>query len=1820
MEGCQTINMKKLLLPVALLLTAAVTAFGHGSMADPISRSYEVFLENPETPQTDAAKAAIAVAGTQPFYDWMEVRRQVPDYNYPSVIPDGQLPGVGLAKYAGLNLARTDWPATKVTSGPRVCRFYATTAHDPSFFKAYITKDGYNPLLPLTWSDLVEVPGGETAALNGSNYYMTLNLPARSGRHILFVIWQRVDPVGEVFFSTSDLDFGGVNYGTPPIPTVAPSATNTVTNGDTNCACSLEATVGFSFVNQWTGGGQSTFTITNTSSTESTKGWTVEFDWAADITSLWDGVKISRYGNHYVIQNATYNGVIPPSGVVSFGCVANFSTPGLSPTGIVFNGLTTAAPLLSVSTLALANGTVGSGYSQSINASGGTFPYTWSLSAGTLPAGLVLSSAGVVSGTPSAAGTSTFTLQVKDASSVTATHSYTMTVAPTSVVAAPVITSSSTASGILGSAFSYQIVASNNPTSYSATGLPSGLSINTSTGLISGTPTVTGTYTVIIKATNSAGSASQNVTVIVPATPSPTPTPAPSPTATPKPIATPTPVSSPTATPQSSPTPSPSATPSATPVATGGFLSTKGNQIVDGSGNSVRLTGVNWFGFETGNEILHGLWTRDYHSMLDQVKSLGFNTLRIPFSNQMLASGAVTSSINYSANPDLQGLTPLQCMDKVISYAGQIGLKVFLDRHSAKADNFANEDLWYIPGDAYYTESQWINDWVMLAKHYAGNTTVIGADLFNEPKRSATWGNSSPSTDWNKAAERCGNAILAANPNWLIIVEGVEKYNNQTTWWGGNLTGAAQYPVVLTASNKLVYSAHEYPSSVYAQTWFSDPTYPKNLPGVWNGNWGYLFQNQNVPVLIGEFGSKLATTSDQTWIQSLLSYMNGDFTLSGKTSLPAGQKGISWTFWSLNPDSGDTEGILNSDWTTVNTAKMAYLQSSLAPLIGSSTGGGTVTPTPTPLPVATPTPTPVPTPTATPTPAPVTTPTPAPVVTPSPTPVATPLPAGGRQLTGYFPSWSDPYYYYAGYSGTPMSDTQLIAASKLAQISKTPYTDVYIAFAQPNFSWAGLGNNTWSGTGIQFSSAPQDVTQVIRILHTAGQRVVLSVGGATYSNWTSLAADAGKVIGTSTSPTKTALMQFMVDMKIDGLDVDYEIDGTSASNITMYAQATQAMREAVDAATLIDKRVRVLALAGWSTGADYTAQTPNPLNPGKVSYWGGSAGRERLMLSTVVSSGAYAGKSVASLLNVVNVMSYDAGYQHYDPVVAYDEYRQLLPSTVTVSGGFEIPPEAWGGAVLVNNNADAGQIGTIIAADQYGTILNAPYSVERLGAHVVANAVNANPNDGLMVWNLLLTQSTQITSAAGGVVTTATPSTIASKAVSLFGSSAAPTPTPVPIATPTPTPTPVATPTPTPVPVATPTPTPTPSAGSTSIATFPQGIATFSVTSDWGNGFNGQVVILNTSGQTLTNWTVTFQMSPVISTIWNASIVSHTGTSYTMNASAYAWNNTIAPGASATFGFTASPSLNGKAPTGFSVSTQVAGMASPATPSTTLASTTSSSAPSSNVVSVYTLNAHGETNVPSGLFGVRQVAMGEVMGLALRSTGAVVPWGWNVYGQTNIPANVTNAIQIAVGPTHAASLSSNHTVTAWGMNVLGQATVPAELTNVIQIAAGGYNTAALNGDGSVVVWGNNLQKQCDVPVGLTNAVQVAAGFYHVAALKRDGTVVVWGDNTFKVTNVPAGLTNVVQVAAGFDYCAALKGDGRVVVWGLNTDGVPNVPTGLTNVVKISAGSYHMTALKKDGSVTCWGYNAYGQCNVPTTITNAVDVSSGFYDTAVIKSR
>ena len=289
-----------------------------------------------------------------------------------------------------------------------------------------------------------------------------------------------------------------------------------------------------------------------------------------------------------------------------------------------------------------------------------------------------------------------------------------------------------------------------------------------------------------------------------------------------------------------------------------GYWHTSGNQILDSNNQPVRITGINWFGLETPNYAPHGLWQVNYKDTLNKMSSLGYNTIRLPYSNQLFDSGSTPNGVDFSKNAELQGLTGIQIMDKIIAYAGQLGMRVILDRH--RPDAGSQSTLWYTSA---YPENRWINDWKMLAQRYKGNPTVIGADLHNEPHGNACWGCGDQNTDWRLAAERAGNAIHSVNPEWLIFVEGIECISGDCYWWGGNLKNAGTYPVRLNTPNKLVYSPHDYPSTIYQQPWFSASNYPANLPGIWDSHWGYLHKNNVAPVLLGEFGTKLQTDSDK---------------------------------------------------------------------------------------------------------------------------------------------------------------------------------------------------------------------------------------------------------------------------------------------------------------------------------------------------------------------------------------------------------------------------------------------------------------------------------------------------------------------------------------------------------------------------------------------------------------------------------------------------------------------------------------------------------------------------------------------------------------------------------------------------------------------------------------------------------------------------------------------------------------------------------------------------------------------------------------------
>jgi len=295
---------------------------------------------------------------------------------------------------------------------------------------------------------------------------------------------------------------------------------------------------------------------------------------------------------------------------------------------------------------------------------------------------------------------------------------------------------------------------------------------------------------------------------------------------------------------------------------------------LDANNQPVRIAGINWFGFETQAFVVHGLQTQDYKYILNAIKTNGYNVIRIPFSNQMVESNPVPTAINFSnssgtINSDLQGLHSLDILDKIISYAGSIGLRIILDNHRSEAGDSAEANgLWFTTA---YPESSWISDWQALTTRYQNNSTIIGMDLRNEPHRmippgnqdtGGCWACTDSTRDWRLAAQRAGNAILSINPKLLIFVEGVDCVTD-CDWWGGNLEGVAQNPVVLNIPNQLVYSAHDYGPTDFQQPWFNSSTTQTSLEAKWNTSWGYVYAQNIAPVWVGEFGTGNNTSDVQ---------------------------------------------------------------------------------------------------------------------------------------------------------------------------------------------------------------------------------------------------------------------------------------------------------------------------------------------------------------------------------------------------------------------------------------------------------------------------------------------------------------------------------------------------------------------------------------------------------------------------------------------------------------------------------------------------------------------------------------------------------------------------------------------------------------------------------------------------------------------------------------------------------------------------------------------------------------------------------------------
>lgn len=244
------------------------------------------------------------------------------------------------------------------------------------------------------------------------------------------------------------------------------------------------------------------------------------------------------------------------------------------------------------------------------------------------------------------------------------------------------------------------------------------------------------------------------------------------------------------------------------------WLFTDGNRIVDKNGKRVWLTGVNWFGYNTGTNTFDGLWNSELKPTVEAIADHGFNLIRVPISaeliNQWAAGEYPRANYNNAYNTVLNGMNSLQIFDYFLKLAEENGIKVMPDIHSAETNASGhNVNLWYtskVSVEDFYSALEW------MADRYKDNDTIIAYDIKNEPHGkpyegdgAAIWNDSRSPNNWKYTAETAAARILAKNPNVLIMVEGTEIYPTDLStnsdyhstnekdyyfnWWGGNLRG-----------------------------------------------------------------------------------------------------------------------------------------------------------------------------------------------------------------------------------------------------------------------------------------------------------------------------------------------------------------------------------------------------------------------------------------------------------------------------------------------------------------------------------------------------------------------------------------------------------------------------------------------------------------------------------------------------------------------------------------------------------------------------------------------------------------------------------------------------------------------------------------------------------------------------------------------------------------------------------------------------------------------------------------------------------------------
>jgi endoglucanase len=335
-------------------------------------------------------------------------------------------------------------------------------------------------------------------------------------------------------------------------------------------------------------------------------------------------------------------------------------------------------------------------------------------------------------------------------------------------------------------------------------------------------------------------------------------------------------------------------------------LRTRGRYIIDGDDRRFKLVSINWYGASDVLYIPGGLDVRHRDDIAWTIRRLGFNSVRLPYSDEMVRKNPLISQELLAANVDLVGLRALDVFTAVANSLTEAGIAVIVNNHITQArwccDGNPCDGQW---SNSYLglfcsvrqTEEEWIENWETIMRPLIQNPLIVGVDLRNEIRGLLgryMW------DGWATAAEKAAERLLNLQPNWLIVVEGVSSAND--------ISGARNRPIELSVADKLVYSAHVYGWS----GWGSLRPYAgrkyESFKQDMHHNWAFLLENNKAPVWIGEFGApNNPSEGDLHYWQNLIRYLNS-------TDADFGY----WAFNPRKPMDGERESysLVEDDWKT----------------------------------------------------------------------------------------------------------------------------------------------------------------------------------------------------------------------------------------------------------------------------------------------------------------------------------------------------------------------------------------------------------------------------------------------------------------------------------------------------------------------------------------------------------------------------------------------------------------------------------------------------------------------------------------------------------------------------------------------------------------------------------------------------------------------------------------------------------------------------------------------------------------------------------------